>query len=30
LILPVFHELDDDSLSRIISTIRSAATGAAT
>ena len=30
LILPVFHELDDDNLSRIISTIRSAATGAAT
>jgi dTDP-4-amino-4,6-dideoxygalactose transaminase len=30
LILPVFHELDDDSLSRIISIIRSAATGAAT
>jgi dTDP-4-amino-4,6-dideoxygalactose transaminase len=30
LILPVFHELDDESLSRIISTIRSAATGAAT
>lgn len=30
LILPVFHELDDESLRRIISTIRSAATGAAT
>jgi dTDP-4-amino-4,6-dideoxygalactose transaminase len=30
LILPVFHELDEDSLSRIIRTIRSAATGAAT
>ncbi|CCQ48366.1 perosamine synthetase [Pseudarthrobacter siccitolerans] len=30
LILPVFHELDDDGLSRIISTVRSAATGAAT
>ncbi|WP_142057293.1 DegT/DnrJ/EryC1/StrS aminotransferase family protein [Pseudarthrobacter sp. B4EP4b] len=30
LILPVFHELDDESLSRIISTIRGAATGVAT
>jgi dTDP-4-amino-4,6-dideoxygalactose transaminase len=30
LILPVFHELDEASLSRIIRTIRSAATGAAT
>ncbi|VXA99612.1 dTDP-4-amino-4,6-dideoxygalactose transaminase [Arthrobacter sp. 9AX] len=29
LILPVFHELDDESLSRIIGTIRDAATGAA-
>jgi dTDP-4-amino-4,6-dideoxygalactose transaminase len=30
LILPVFHELDDESLSRIIGTIRDAAAGAST